>query len=245
MHGWLREQLGPDGPRSPPATRSRPRSRPACSTCPGTRRAGASRCWRPRSPRRRRLCLAYAEATQPGHTLLIHRLRRHELEDRLILDETSLRNLEVFRTLRDGQRKGSLLWAVDRTRTAMGARMLRDWLGAPLRAIGAIGERHAAIAVLLAEPGLRGELQDRLREVRDIVRLAARARLGTATPRELGALRQSLAALPGLHALLTELGKRGGWRPCSSSGATCWPMSTPSWRASWWTSRRGTPATAG
>ncbi|WP_293269869.1 DNA mismatch repair protein MutS [Nannocystis sp.] len=164
------------------------------------------------------LCLAYAEETQPGHTLLIHRLRRHELEDRLILDETSLRNLEVFRTLRDGQRKGSLLWAVDRTRTAMGARMLRDWLGAPLRAIGAIGERHAAIAVLLAEPGLRGELQDRLREVRDIVRLAARARLGTATPRELGALRQSLAALPGLHALLTELGKRGRVAPLLELG---------------------------
>ena len=154
------------------------------------------------------MTLAYAEETQPGHTLLIHRLRRHVLDDRLILDETSLRNLEVFRTLRDGQRKGSLLWSVDATRTAMGARLLRDWLGAPLRELGAIRERQDAIAALIDEPRVRGDLQDRLRDVRDIVRLAARARLGTATPRELGALRQSLAALPGLHALLAELAGR-------------------------------------
>jgi len=152
--------------------------------------------------------LAYAEETQPGHTLLIHRLRRHVLDDRLILDETSLRNLEIFKTLRDGQRKGSLLWAVDATRTAMGARMLREWLGAPLRTLSAIAARHDAIAALISEPRLRADLQDRLRDVRDIVRLAARARLGTATPRELGALRASLGALPGVHGLLCELARR-------------------------------------
>jgi len=135
-------------------------------------------------------------------------VRRQAFEAHLVLDDASLRNLEVFRTIRDGQRKGSLLWAVDATRTAMGARLLRAWLGAPLRALGAIRERHDAVEVLLAEPRVRGDLQDRLRDVRDIARLAARARLGTVSPRELAALRQSLGALPAVAGLLRELGRR-------------------------------------
>ncbi len=207
LHGWLREALGPACPRLEVRD---PRLIPpeVAARVVHLRAESGGEALQTTEARAAALCLAYAEETQPGHTLLIHRLRRHELEDRMILDETSLRNLEVFRTLRDGQRKGSLLWSVDRTRTAMGARMLRDWLGAPLRAIGAINERHEAIAALISEPKLRGDLQDRMRDVRDIVRLAARARLGTATPRELGALRQSLAALPGVHALLAELARR-------------------------------------
>jgi DNA mismatch repair protein MutS len=207
LHVGLRESLGPACPRLevrdprllPPEVVARVQHLQAESGGPPLQGAEA---------RAAAMTLAYAEETQPGHTLLIHRLRRHVLDDRLILDETSLRNLEVFRTLRDGQRKGSLLWSVDATRTAMGARLLRDWLGAPLRELGAIRERQDAIAALIEEPRVRGDLQDRLRDVRDIVRLAARARLGTATPRELGALRQSLAALPGLHALLAELAGR-------------------------------------
>src|SRR5690606_12603678 len=105
--------------------------------------------------------LAYAEATQPGQSLLLHRLRRHEPSQHLILDETSLRNLEIYRTLRDGQRKGSLLWAVDQTRTSMGARLLRAWLGAPLLdidGIRGIRARQDGIAALLGESRLRSEL---------------------------------------------------------------------------------------
>ncbi|PRP90683.1 DNA mismatch repair protein MutS [Enhygromyxa salina] len=152
--------------------------------------------------------LAYAEATQPGQTLLLHRLRRHEPSRHLILDETSLRNLEIFRTLRDGQARGSLSWAVDRTQTSMGARLLRAWMGAPLLDIAAIGARQDGIAALLGESRLRAELQSRLKDVRDVVRLAARARLGTISPRQLGALRASLQAVPSLAQLLAELGTR-------------------------------------
>ncbi len=152
--------------------------------------------------------LAYAEATQPGQTLLLHRLRRHEPSRHLVLDETSLRNLEVFRTLRDGQRRGSLLWAIDRTRTSMGARMLRAWLGAPLLDIAEIRRRQEGVGVMLSEARLRGELQSRLKDVRDVHRLAARARLGTVSPRELGALRASLQAVPGLAQLLGGLASR-------------------------------------
>jgi len=207
LHAWLREALGPACPRLEGRDI---RTVPAEVTARvlHLRAESGGEALLPCEARAAALTLAYAEDTQPGHTLLIHRLRRHELDDRLILDETSLRNLEVFKTLRDGQRKGSLLWSVDATRTAMGARMLREWLGAPLRTLPAIAARHDAIAALISEPRLRADLQDRLRDVRDIVRLAARARLGTATPRELGALRQSLGALPGLHELLCELARR-------------------------------------
>jgi DNA mismatch repair protein MutS len=152
--------------------------------------------------------LAYAEATQPGQTLLVHRLRRHDPGAHLVLDETSLRNLEVFRTGRDGERKGSVLWAIDATRTAMGARLLRAWLGAPVRDRRVIATRQDAIGALVAEPKVRGKLQSQLRDVRDVIRLTARARLGTATPRELGALRASLIAIPDLRRTLGELAKR-------------------------------------
>jgi DNA mismatch repair protein MutS len=154
------------------------------------------------------LALAYAEATQPGRTLLLSRLRRHEPAAHLVLDETSLRNLEVFRTLRDEGTKGSLLWAIDATQTAMGGRLLRAWLGAPSCSIAQIRARHDAVGAALAEPVLRSQIQSFLKDVRDVMRLAGRACLGTITPRELGALRDSLAALPGLKEQLDDLASR-------------------------------------
>lgn len=205
LHGWLTESLSPDVPRleyaeAPPATVRRRVKTLAEES--GTRNlreaeevAGA-------------LVLTYAEATQPGQTLLLHRLRRHEPANHLILDETSIRNLELFRTLRDGLRKGSLLWAIDGTKTAMGRRMLRNWLGAPTRDRQVIADRLDAIDALVAEPTLREELQSRLKDVRDMVRLTARARLGSVNPRELGSLRNSLAVLPELEQFLVELAGR-------------------------------------
>jgi DNA mismatch repair protein MutS len=207
LHPWLNLELGPGCPRlegrDPGAVGAAQRTR-----VKRLREESGGEPLVPVEEQAAALALAYAEDTQPGQTLLLHRLRRQAFEAHLVLDDASLRNLEVFRTLRDGQRKGSLLWAVDATRTAMGARLLRAWLGAPLRELGAIRERHDAVEALLAEPRLRGELQERLRDVRDIARLAARARLGTVSPRELGALRQSLAALPGVAAVLLELARR-------------------------------------
>jgi DNA mismatch repair protein MutS len=154
------------------------------------------------------LVLAYAEATQPGQTLLVHRIRRHEPGRHLVLDETSLRNLEVFETLRDRAKKGSLRWAIDATKTSMGARMLRAWLGAPTRDRGVIAARQDAIAAFVAEPRVRTKAQNQLGDVRDVTRLAARSRLGTANPRELGALRASLVAVPALKKTLRELASR-------------------------------------
>ena len=207
LQPWLREALGPACPRLE-ARDPRLLAAALVARVHHLREESGGEPLRAFEAQAAALALGYAEETQPGHTLLIHRLRRYEQSERMILDETSLRNLEVFRTLRDGKREGSLLWAIDATRTAMGARLLRDWIGAPLRELGAIRERHDAIEALVSEPRLRGDLQDRLRQVRDIARLAARARLGTVSPRELGALRGSLGALPAVHALLMELASR-------------------------------------
>ncbi len=204
LHPWLNEALGPDAPRLEPAQappRAEVRRVEAMAKEAGvalqdhTGTAGA-------------VVLAYAEATQPGQTLLLHRLRRHEPSSHLVLDEASVRNLELLQTLRDGSRKGSVLWAIDRTRTSMGARTLRAWLVAPSRDPAVIRARQDGIEALLEQPGLRDELQSRLKDVRDVVRLAARARLGTVTPRELGALRNSLATLPALTAAVSELAQR-------------------------------------
>ncbi len=203
---WLRGELGPDCPRletgaDPPT--------PSVSTRVGQLAAeSGAGALSELEARAAAQALAYAEQTQPGQTLLLHRLRRHDPERHLLLDETSLRNLEVFTTLRDGQRKGSLVWAIDATRTAMGARMLRSWLGAPLGDRQPILARQEGIEVLVGEPALRAELQSRLKDVRDVVRLAARARLRSINPRELGALRASLDALPDLRGFLDELGTR-------------------------------------
>ncbi len=215
-HAWLRAELGPECPAlatgdsldgaAHPATLVR-RVR-ALYEESGDRGAQGPEPLREQELEAAAVALAYAEATQPGQTLLLHRIRRHEPSRHLILDETSLRNLEIFQTLRDGQRRGTLLWAIDETRTSMGARMLRAWVGAPLLERAAIAARQDGTAALVGEPRLRAELQSRLKDVRDVVRLAARARLGTISPRELGALRLSLQAVPSIAGLLAELGGR-------------------------------------
>jgi DNA mismatch repair protein MutS len=205
LHSWLAGALGPTAPRleahaGSPSAAVRKRvsvlaDESGVQLSEGTTAAVA-------------LALHYAESTQPGQTLLLHRLRRHEPSAHLLLDDASVRNLELFRTLRDGRRQGTLAWAIDGTRTAMGARLLRHLVAAPSRDLAIIRARQDSIEALVAEPRLRETVQSRLRDVRDVVRLAARARLGTATPRELGALRDSLAALPDLKRTLAELGAR-------------------------------------
>jgi len=204
-HAWIKTALGASTPRLEGLPEALPKA-------PARRvdvLAEQSRVELPAQTRRAAAhVLAYAEATQPGQTLLIARIRKHETAAHLVVDETTIRNLELFSTLRDGRRKGTLLWAVDATRTAMGARMLRAWIAAPTRNLDTIRARADGVEALVGEATLRAELQSHLKDVRDVVRLAARARLGTITPRQLGALRASLHALPGLAARVGELAER-------------------------------------
>ncbi|HET6582808.1 MAG TPA: DNA mismatch repair protein MutS [Nannocystaceae bacterium] len=204
-HAWIKAALAPDDVRIATAGEPAPEALARVKALAQETGAGDLPALAGRAAA---LVLAYAEATQPGQTLLVHRIRRHEPGRHLVLDETSLRNLEIFETMRDRAKKGSLRWAIDATKTSMGARLLRAWLGAPTRDRGAIAARQDAIAALLAEPRVRQKIQGQLADVRDVTRLAARSRLGTANPRELGALRASLAAVPGLKTTIRELASR-------------------------------------
>jgi DNA mismatch repair protein MutS len=159
--------------------------------------------------------LRYAEETQRRKLPHVDRVQIYQPSEHLGLDDTSRRNLEVTRTLRDGSREGSLLWAMDHTCTAMGARLLSDWLLAPLVELTAIAARHDAVEELFDRPLLRQQLRTLLRQVRDVARLSGKLALGHGNPKELKALGDSLSQLPALQQIIggchsDRLGRLGG-----------------------------------
>lgn len=131
-------------------------------------------------------------------------LSTYTLSEFLILDGATRRNLEITQTQRDGSFHGSLLWALDRTITPMGSRALRRWLQQPLLDRSGIQARQATVQELVQDGILREDLQKLLRQIYDLERLAGRAGSGTATPRDLVALADSLEKLPALAALVAE-----------------------------------------
>lgn len=131
----------------------------------------------------------------------LHRLQLHRSSATLLLDPATLRNLEIFTSTR-GERAGSLLAAINRTRTAPGARLLETWLAAPPQDLTEIRRRGATVGELLAAPAALGELRDALAKVRDIPRILGRLQNRLRNPRELGAIRDTLAELPALRATL-------------------------------------------
>jgi DNA mismatch repair protein MutS len=112
-------------------------------------------------------------------------------------------SLELTRTLRDGRREGSLLNVVDRTCTPMGARLLAEWITAPLTESDKIADRLDAVAELVKDGAMRADLRQTLGEAHDLERLAARVGTGRATPRDLAALARTLSLLPKIKARLT------------------------------------------
>ncbi|MGY2982054.1 DNA mismatch repair protein MutS [Thermostichus sp. OS-CIW-30] len=140
---------------------------------------------------------------QGGHPLL-RPPRTYQLTDYLILDPQTRRNLELTQTIREGAFVGSLLWVLDRSRTAMGGRTLRRWLLQPLRDSEQIRLRQDTIQELLENPSLRARLGSLLDSLYDLERLANRVGSGTANPREMVALGSSLGKLPQLAELVAE-----------------------------------------
>ena len=124
--------------------------------------------------------------------------------DQLVLDAQTRRNLELTRTQMGGALHGSLLWAVDRTATAMGGRCLRRWIEAPLVDRAAILERQGGVSELVERRTLRLALRRLLRPMGDLERLAGRAGAGSASARDLVALADGLERLPRLAALLRD-----------------------------------------
>ncbi len=140
-----------------------------------------------------------------GGRIPLDRPTLQQRNDQLVLDAQTRRNLEITQTQRDGQFQGSLLWALDRTMTAMGARALRRWLEAPLMDLAAIERRQEGIGVLVQARPLRLALRRLLRPMGDLERLAGRAGAGSASARDLVALADGLERLPRLAALLESV----------------------------------------
>ena len=117
----------------------------------------------------------------------------------LELDLTARRNLELTETMRSGEKRGSLLWVLDKTKTAMGSRMLRSWMERPLLSPKRIERRLGAVEELTQDTVVREELGELLREVSDLERVMARVVTGTANARDLVSFASGCRTLPALH----------------------------------------------
>lgn len=146
--------------------------------------------------------LEYIEDTQKANQVPLQPLKTYSVSEFLILDGQTRRNLEITQTVRDGSFYGSLLWAIDRTCTAMGSRALRRWLLQPLLDCRGIRARQDTIQELKDNPSLRQDIRQKLREIYDIERLSGRVGAGTANARDLLSLAASLVKLADLAALV-------------------------------------------
>ncbi len=153
--------------------------------------------------------LRYLRELQPAGLPQLARPIIERLGGVMPLDEMTRRNLELVESLRGGGVDGTLLAVLDRTGTPMGARMLRQWILAPLTDRIVIDARLDAVSNLAADVTTREAMREAIDEVRDVERLAAKAASGRSTPRELRALGDSLAALPAVAATLQRVGTSG------------------------------------
>ncbi|MCX6645840.1 MAG: DNA mismatch repair protein MutS [bacterium] len=150
------------------------------------------------------LALEYIDQTNPRALDGLDRITPYDPHGNLIVDPTTIRNLEIFRTLRTGERKGSLLWAIDRTLTPGGKRLLAELLSFPLLDKGKIIERHNAVRELLNGGLAREDVADSLKGVRDIARLTRRLVASKSRPVDAVALGKSIANLPAVRIALSR-----------------------------------------
>ncbi|MBF0180472.1 MAG: DNA mismatch repair protein MutS [Magnetococcales bacterium] len=143
--------------------------------------------------------IAYCRETQKAALPHITGLTRIMAGETMILDHACRRNLEINASLRTGERHGSLIGALDATVTAMGGRLLSQWLNQPLQDPERIRARQAGVAWLLERHGAREGIREAIKGVHDLERLVSRLSMGRAGPRDLAGLRESLARLPGLR----------------------------------------------
>ena len=158
----------------------------------------------------------YLHDTQQGHLPHVRTIGFRQASGFLLIDPPTLKHLEVIEAA-GGGRVGSLLHEIDRTVTVMGGRRLRAWLLRPLVAVEPIQDRLDAVEDFAFRTTERGKLRDILKVVHDLERLVARAALGTVSPRDLVALRESIAVIPRVRRLLAEM--RAPPHPESPRGA--------------------------
>lgn len=149
--------------------------------------------------------MQYLHETQMSSLSHINHIETYSVDSFMILDSATRRNLELTETLRDKQKRGSLLWVLDKTKTAMGARKLREFVEQPLLYKDSIEKRLDAIEAINKELIVREELREYLNTIYDLERLLTRIALKTANPRDLLAFKTSIQYLPDIYNLLREL----------------------------------------
>lgn len=151
--------------------------------------------------------LVYAEETQTGKVRHLNEINCFKISETMEIDYSTRVNLELTHTIRTGARKGSLLWAIDRTKTAMGGRLLRKWIEEPLIVSSSINARLDAVEECYDRFIERQELIEGLTGLYDIERLASKVSLGSINGREMLSLKNSLGKLPFLKECSSKFSK--------------------------------------
>ena len=149
--------------------------------------------------------LEYLYETGVSGNISVNKVQIYNDEQYMHLDMTAVRNLELTETMRTKSKKGSLLWVLDKTKTAMGKRLIRSWITEPLMNIAQITSRQNAIDELCSNTILRGELCEYLGGVRDVERIITKTVYGTASARDLNSLAQTTVNFPFIKNLLTNV----------------------------------------
>lgn len=123
----------------------------------------------------------------------------------MVLDQATRKNLELTSTIFNNQKKGSLLWVLDKTKGSMGKRLLKEWLENPLLDLAEIKKRQESVAEIYNNPLLLNEFRDLLTDIHDLERISGRIAYGSGTPRDMAALRDSIVHLPRFKKLIFQL----------------------------------------
>jgi DNA mismatch repair protein MutS len=151
------------------------------------------------------MMIGYVRQTRPDASSHIKPLRVCHLGNYMVLDQATLRNLEIFKNIKDGTSTGTLQRLLDKTCTPMGARLLRRWISYPLLDVEEIRRRSETVGALGENGILRAELREVLRDMGDLERIAGKISLRSATPRDLVSLRVSAEKIPPVIGLLAPL----------------------------------------
>ena len=148
--------------------------------------------------------LHYLQDTQKVNLSHINKITIYNPTDYMILDYSTKRNLEIISSMQDGGKEGSLLSVLDETQTAMGGRLLKNWVSAPLRNENTIKQRQNAVDELFKKKNRRNEISENLKEIGDLERLISKISTGRANARDLIALKSSLQKIPNIKTLLSD-----------------------------------------
>lgn len=149
--------------------------------------------------------LAYVWETLKGNMPKFERIESYELSEYMILDSSTRKNLELVETLREKNKYGSLLWAIDKTKTNMGARLIKNWICQPLKNVSDILARQNSVSELIEKEYVRYALSEHLEKIYDIQRLSTRMSNGSASPKDFVSLKLSLSILPQILEVTQDL----------------------------------------